>query len=107
MKRKGLLAATKHAVCAATLSTLPIIVSEPARLDHRPRGVWLPSAASAAAPLALKKHRKIAGVLRCIPFSTLNLRACIQITPRVSPFQVHVETEMFICFLQLERRRSN
>lgn len=62
VKRKGaVLAGIKHSVCAATLSTLPIIMMEPSRLDHRPRGVWMPSADTSAPHTAFKSHKKAVG----------------------------------------------
>ena len=52
------MAASRHAICAATLLTLPFDVRSD-ELEHRPRGVWWPCG---TAPLISgQKKKKAAG----------------------------------------------
>ncbi len=61
VRRKGAaLAAGRHAICAATLSTLPFDV-RPDELEHRPRGMWWPVGTSALVAPGSQKKKKAAG----------------------------------------------
>ncbi len=59
VRRKGpTLAASRHAICAATLATLPFDVRSD-ELEHRPRGVWWPFGTTP--PIGSQKKKKAAG----------------------------------------------
>ena len=63
VRRKGpTLAVSRHAICAATLSTLPFDVRSD-ELEHRPRGVWWPFGTAALIGTGSQKKKKAAGEL--------------------------------------------
>ena len=61
VRRKGpMLAVSRHAICAATLSTLPFDIRHD-DLEHRPRGVWWPFGTAALIAPGSQKKKKAAG----------------------------------------------